>query len=402
MKKQNWIEITAIQLGGAICLPVILVGFQLGRDLGIGMGLGCLFVANLFLFLLSLVGAHLASSGERSTLETVELFFGKKGKSFFALLMIGSLLVWFAIQAQMASSDLYLVVQQLGIGANRELLCFGVTLLMVIIPLFGFEAIAKVADFTVPFMLAAICFSALFHMVQGQTMEVCPSAALTTMNFCLVVAANICAVCDMPTFFRHAKNLVHAQKAAVATFLIGIPAVEAIGLCIGSFSQGKGFLEALCPSGDSVFRACFALFIFLAAFTNNNGNFYSAKVSLDGFEGLNPKARKPILATLALLCSSAPIFEHFTSVVCFFGLFWVSMGVVILSAYLMERYRGKSQAAKVHCWIAFLAGLFCGLICSFFREEMAMMCGLFVTTVLFFVLEKIAAVKEVQNVDLTI
>jgi purine-cytosine permease-like protein len=401
MKKQNWFELAAIQLGGAICLPVILIGFQLGRLHGIGGGLVCLFLANLFLFGFAYVGVRLARESDRSTIETIELFFGKKGKPFFALFMIASLLIWFAIQAQMASRDLYSVAQTMGYSGGREVFCFAVTLFMVIVPLFGLEGISKVADWSVPFMLLGMCMAGIASLVTGSLPQERSSISFSAESFCLVVAANIIAASDMPTFFRHAKDFSHARRAIVATFLIGIPAIESLGLCVGTFSQNRSFPEALCPGDGSVIRAAFALFIFLAALTTNNVNFYSAKISFDSVDGISPQLRKPILAFFALCVSSMPIFDHFEGALCFFSYFWVSMGAALLTSYLFVRYKGRSKNSQQHSWISFTAGLGASFITSYFKEEVAMMSGLFITIASFVILEKLSQKKEIKNVPCT-
>src|SRR5262245_51082545 len=104
--KQGWMELSSIQLGGAICLPVILIGHELARQAGLYGAILAILLGNALLFGLSLLSSWMSSDCNKTTAEHAEYYFGTVGKYFFGLVIMASMAAWFAIQTQVVSCDL--------------------------------------------------------------------------------------------------------------------------------------------------------------------------------------------------------------------------------------------------------------------------------------------------------
>jgi cytosine permease len=86
--KQNFLQLLAIQVGSAICLPVIMVGQMLALNYGTMSALIVIMLGNLFLLLLALPISVLASRVKKPALEIAGEYFGRKGEILFSIILI--------------------------------------------------------------------------------------------------------------------------------------------------------------------------------------------------------------------------------------------------------------------------------------------------------------------------
>jgi purine-cytosine permease-like protein len=96
--QKSWLQLTSIQVGGSICLPVMMVGHVLSKNYGLYTALIAIMLGNLVLLTLGLAAASIGAKARKSTVEQAAFYFGDQGSAFFALLMICCMLGWFAIQ----------------------------------------------------------------------------------------------------------------------------------------------------------------------------------------------------------------------------------------------------------------------------------------------------------------
>lgn len=133
---QNWKQLASVQVGGAICLPLLLVGYELAKGGNLKNQLFSVFIGNALLFTFALVAGFMSANRKLTTVEHASIYFGEKAKKFFALTMSFSMLGWFAIQTQCMGGDVYHLMQQLKVGPHfqgefwRTTLCFILAILM--------------------------------------------------------------------------------------------------------------------------------------------------------------------------------------------------------------------------------------------------------------------------------
>ena len=95
MKKQNWMELSSIQLGGALCLPVILIGHKIVEHASLFAAIVSIIIGNALLFGGAYLSSRMSHESGKTTPENAETYFGSIGKRFFALIIVGSLACWF-------------------------------------------------------------------------------------------------------------------------------------------------------------------------------------------------------------------------------------------------------------------------------------------------------------------
>lgn len=332
----KWNQLAAIQIGGAICLPVLLIGFELGRLLPKMEALLAILIGNLVITLLALPIARLAATKCLTTSDSMELVFGKMGAKVTALLLLSCLLVWFSIQTQLIVTEctqfLHLQVH-VGVWYLLVMLVAGITFLTTYK---GIQAIGKVASYAVPVLCFTLVASLISHAHTQQTgfqLESPPFSLLS--GIVMVIGCAIFAVIDLPTYFREAKNPQEAQKATIASFLVGLTLVEATGVILSQ--PGKTLLESLALSSSIFWSLWLVFFIFVAGWTTNVANLYSsiqaAKTLLERREGnlvpLTVGALGLLFCALPTLGDLPAIMDLFATTIIALGslLFTVSLGV---------------------------------------------------------------------------
>jgi len=391
MGKQSWRELSSIQLGGAICLPVILIGHELVRTAGLGAALAAIIAGNALLFGLALIASMMSVDCQKTTAENAEDYFGAMGKRFFAMIIVLSLSAWFAIQTQVMSRDLASLMGIVGIELDTLLpLNIVLGLIMVGSSFFGLQGVTLLANATLPLMvitLGVAVFSAGAtspHSLSSTTLATCTSSGLS-----LIIAAAISAVVDLPTFFRHAKSKKDALIASGGIFLIGIPLVELVGVLLGFWSNSSSLTEALLCVDVPLLRIWVGLFILFAGWTTNNTNVYSATMSLQSvFPQLSEKKGGIIVGIICCLLSCFPLLEKLSLVLDVMGVCIASMGGVVLTAYSLRKFFSDSilhSGCQKAAWVIgasaglfniFLGGLFSNV--SIIDAMMSASCSLIV------------------------
>jgi len=363
LAKQNWYELSSIQIGGAICLPVILIGYELVRTTGLTSSLVAIIIGNLLLFSCALITSKMSFANKKTTAENAEEYFGKMGKVFFALIITFSLSCWFAIQTEVMSHDLIeLLATFTGYKIESSALVSVIlSLLMVVSLLFGLQGVTVLATLTLPLMLLTLAIS-LYCAYTGSSASQPELGSYSFQGLSLILAGNIAAVCDLPTFFRHAATKREAYKASIMTFLIGIPLVELVGVFLGYWTESNSLIKALLCSDHPLFRLWVGLFILLAGWTTNNTNLYSASM---GMRAICPKLSEKkitlIIGAFATLLSLLPLLESLSLVLDFMGIFVASMCGVIITAFCMKKF-GLHELSQKLAWVM---GIVAGLLNMF-------------------------------------
>lgn len=265
----KWKELAKIQIGGAICLPVLLVGFELGRLLSKGEALLAIFIGNLFLTLLAIPIANFSAKSRLTTSESMELIFGSIGSKITAVLLSSCLLVWFSIQTQLIVDECAAFIDIELSSMAWYLLITAVAGLTFMTTYRGIQAIGRLATYATPILCLTLGLA--FCLSEGSPP---PTTSFSIYSgIVMIIGTAIFAVIDLPTYFREATNVSESSKGAVASFLIGLTLVEGVGAMLSH--PAKSLLESLSISSNILWSIWLLLFIFIAGWTTNVANLYS-------------------------------------------------------------------------------------------------------------------------------
>lgn len=326
----KWHKLAAIQAGGAICLPIFIIGHALVEKQGEYPAYLSILIGNLFLLFLGILSALRAVDLRASSAELAALVFGAKGKIIFGLSMIVSMIGWFGIQLNMMGEAFSFIFPFVDAKLASFIFGIGITLLGVL----GLKGLSRFANASVPFLALTILFAILNASPDTSKIQDLNFSYLE--NISLVIAASLAAVIDLPTFFKDAASKKDALLGTIALFGICLPLLEAAGAYLSAKGHGDNFLETLLVHSDLLsWKIWVSFFVLLAGWTTNNINLYSASISL---KSLLPKA-SPFLSLLGLgffgiAFSLVPFLTEVAVLLEIIGMILGSLGGIIISFLL--------------------------------------------------------------------
>lgn len=370
IEKQNWKQLASVQVGGAICLPLLLVGYELAKQ---GHPISMLFSilwGNLLLFAFALIAGAMSTKRKLTTVEYASLYFGSKGKMFFALTLFFSMLGWFAIQTQCMGGDLYRLIKQfqehpeVQMDMWKTVLSIGLALLMIGGAFWGLQFFTYLSNICVPLLVLTIGF-AVYQIEATSWLEALHSQTMSVniwygKGVSLVLASSMAGTVDLPSFYRHADSPKAPLTASVANYLIAMPLIQVAGMCLYYGTHASTINEALAAQSSLSWQIWVLCFMLLAGWTTNNLNLYSAVLSLKSLHKKITFSTGMGLAGIGgCLLVLIPMLEQFALALDLIGIFVVAMGSVMFISYLFESYGGEPK--PIFVWMAWSIGIGAGL-----------------------------------------
>lgn len=324
----NWKQLAIVQIGGSICLPVLMVGQILTQAYSPVSATVAIVAGNLILFGMACVTAFAGATQKKSTAEFAVDLFGERGKWFFVSAMVISMVGWFAIQLSLMGLCLSEWLQAFGFSVEEKVCNIFLGVIIALVGMGGLKGVARLANAISPLLAMTILFAILQPGSYAST-----NREFSISGISFVVAGSIAAVIDLPTFFREARSTKDALKAAFLLFCIALPLIEGAGAYLYLFHQGENLAELL--QGLSIhplWSRWILLFLILAGWTTNNANMYSAGVSFKQiFPSFKLKYCTLIVAMAGIVLSCLPILENLELFIGAIGVLLSSVGAVMIT-----------------------------------------------------------------------
>lgn len=340
---QNWKQLTSIQVGGALCLPVIMIGQTLSQHYGFVSALISIFIGNFLLMLLGIVSANMSFNSRKTTVENAVEYFGQRGVTLFACAMIITMVCWFGIQLNLMTLS---VIDLLPIESSRAGIIAVNVLLGAVITgaaFYGIHALNLLSNLSLPMLVGTLGY-AMWMKEGGKTME---TDVMSLAGISLVVAVSIGVIIDLPTYFRHACSKKDGMMSIIFIFGIALPLIEFVGVYLASQSTESTILDALKTKDGIFWNLWIAIFLILAGWTTNNTNIYSGVMSL---HYLLPKTshmmRTTLFGGLATTLACFDLLNHLEFMLDLLGVMLCSIGAVILTRYLMVQLTNREVSRK--------------------------------------------------------
>jgi purine-cytosine permease-like protein len=352
-KKQNqpWWVLLTIQAGGTVCLPVIMVGQLACQKFGWLPAVLAVAFGNLFLLAIGVTLASLSTYRPQSTVQHAVTYFGNQGKILFAFLMMLSMLGWFGIQLNVMTLSLQQLFGMLDITLPPLLLNFSMGMILSMVMCLGMQAIKWLSSLSAPLAIFTLLYAVL------STSGSMPRAEPLTFSWLgaisLVIGANIAAVIDLPTFFRHSKSERDARVCILLLYGIIVPVIEIAGVYLSAVTGGSTVLDVLQSGHNQLWMVWTCYFIIISGWATNNTNLYSALTSsLSLTSKLSPYMRTILVGAIGTGIACFNPLGHIEGVLDTFSVTIGAMGAVILTSYLIERI---SNNYKQESWISVLS-----------------------------------------------
>ncbi|MCL4229744.1 cytosine permease [Candidatus Dependentiae bacterium] len=342
LEKQSWLQLISIQIGGAVCLPVLMIGQELGKTYGFSHALLAIIIGNSVLCVLGIINAIMAHATKATTIQNALRYFGGIGAHLLGIIMTTSLVGWFALQ---------LIVISLSVQKSASLM-FGITpqlmtlniiigVIISIVAVFGIKTLDVLSRISMPLLIGVLAYATYQAYGSGITPSITGKSYYHGVS--LVMAAAILAVVDLPTYYRFARTKRAGIGSIILFFLLALPLLEYAGVYIGTHTNGNSLVDALIGTGGIIWQGAVVSFLVLAGWTTNNTNLYSATVVL---EQLLPKSslvlRTLVLGFAGTILSCLDILSSYEEVLNGMGILISSMGGVIAIQYLLQHINTHS------------------------------------------------------------
>lgn len=365
--KQSWWQMTSIQIGGAICLPMIMIGQELARSYGFAKAAAAIVIGNFLLFLLGLVKVKMAYENKKTTINNAKEYFDTRGIKFFALNMIISLLGWFAIQLNLITLSVQTCLQSIfGLGSvsSLEYKVAGINILgpvalniifgaiITIVATRGIRALNKLSDVSMPVLCLVIGYTLYKALVYGQPASV--PVVDSFRGISLVLAGSLLVIVDAPTYYRFSRSLKESYISIFVTMVLATTMVELAGTYIAIRMHGANILETLTLGSSVGYQIFILLFLVLAGWTTNNANLYSCAVTLESiYKKLTLAKSILIVGFLGTILSCFDLIKNFETVLSLMGIFVSAMGAVVAVRYISKLFipnLPKAGAQNLFAW----------------------------------------------------
>jgi len=329
-KKQGFIQLIAIQAGGAICLPTILIGQMIATRYGILSSIVAIVFGNLFLGILGTCVAHFSAKHRLSTGQCAEKAFGATAK-LPAIQLVLTLLFWFAVQLELIAKSVHPFIPW--ISFSLLIMVLGVA--MTLFCLMGMSGLSRLSLIALPLLLGTLllaCFG------KGATFSP-PSASFSPIAISLIIGSGIGAVIDLPTFFSHARSTKSAIIASLALFGVILPCIQSIGVYLGAKSSSFHLVDILSNAHPFPgWKLWVLLFLGGAGWTTNQTNLYSAVVNAKMLlPTLSWKKRSLLLGFLGTILGCFMTAERFEILLQLVGIALCSLGACLIVFMLFKR-----------------------------------------------------------------
>lgn len=354
--RQNWLQLATVQIGGVICLPIFVVGYIVAKSFGVFSAILAIILGNFLLFLMAISVAKSSVKHRKSTAEYAVFLFGPKGKHFFSLSIVFTMLVWFGIQINIIVLSVRDVIEVNFLGLENVFL----GLVLTITGMGGMRFLTTLANMSMPLLLLTIGYAV--YQAGSSPMILRDSEILTYSGLSIILGSSIGVVVDLPTFFCISRSTKDSVFAACILFILVIPLLEGVGVYLFAHGQGESIVELLLSgSSDKLWKTWIIAFLVFAGWTTNNANLYSAAINLRTLlPTLSSKTHILIAGFFGSALSYFNLLENMTLFLDCIGILLGSMGAVMFIQLLKE----KKEYYYVN-FSSWLIGVFGGIFSLF-------------------------------------
>lgn len=255
--RQNWLQLSAIQMGGAFSLPVFIIGYFLGSHYRINTALFQIFIGNSILLMISLAYLRVIVRHRVITIDMARFLFGNIGNHFAGISTLISMLGWSVIQWQFIANACVSFIQ-------------------------------KKSNF-------------LMFVLQGDAVSIDhPKSFVLGLLIVFSVASGL--LFDLPTFYRHARTETQGKISLSLLWMLAVLGVESLGVMAANHQGTLNFIDG--------HRLGFVVLIVITGFLTNGLNIYSAGMMINRLFHIDSIRAMVFVVGLTGVVSMVPIGTH--------------------------------------------------------------------------------------------
>ncbi|WP_417620588.1 cytosine permease [Parasphingorhabdus sp.] len=278
------LRIAVVIIGIIIALPAFITGADIGFTLGFQNGVLSIVVGGAILTLIAMATGTIGAKTRLSTAMIVRGTFGSVGGRFVSGILAVACLGWFGVTAEVFGQSLreVLVVQSWDFLPLPAYIAMG-GMLMVMTTLFGFRALQRLSELTVPLLAALIAYTVYLTLNQGDYSALAEDGmgkATLGDGISAIVGGYAVAVTIFPDLCRFSRTPKGACLAALITYTIAMPGILMLAMIPSIVTRQHDLTIIMTTLGLGI--PALVLLVF-KAWATNSGNLYFASLSAANF-----------------------------------------------------------------------------------------------------------------------
>lgn len=349
-KNPLW-KVVMVRLGAISCLPILMVGAQIGYGLTFWQGFFAVFVGSILLQVVGwAVGTIAAKEGLSTSLLTRWTGFGKFGSSLIGLIIAITCFGWFGIQNSVFAEGLMVASGMFNLQVWSVIAGIVITLIVV----FGFRFMSYTANIFLPLFAIGV-FYAFYKMLGGHNIgvlmtEPAPGAALTMGAAITVVAGGfILGAVITPDMTRFLKSGREVFIAVLISTFVG----ELVFYTLGSLMAHAQNTADVAAIMYGLSGALGLLLVVSSTIKINDVNLYVASLGITNFFALTFKRQfnrglvTLFLGVIGTILSVAGILNHFVTFLTILGVTIPPIaGIAVVDYFILKRSRAELDESR--------------------------------------------------------
>ncbi len=317
-------RIAMVVIGVNLALPAFITGAEIGFALGFQHGFLSIFLGGVILSIIAMATGTVGARLRLNTAMIANLTFGSLGGRVVSVVLAMTCLGWFGVTAELFGRSVHQIVAEFGWhGLSSTFYVIAGGLLMVITTIFGFAALQRLSNVTVPLLAILIAYTAYITMRDRSPAVLFHSPASTADlgdGISAIVGGLAVAATIYPDLCRFSRSPGDARLAAVLTFGIALPAILLLAMIPSIMTHERDLMTIMITLG---LGAPALILLIVKAWATNAGNLYSASLgAANGFSSSNQRWAIIGAGLLGIAFAVAGISERFIP-------FLVALGVCI-------------------------------------------------------------------------
>jgi cytosine permease len=396
----NGYRIALINCGLALSLTGLILGVELGANLGLAASTVAFVAGGVVLALIAGITGYVGVKVRMSSYMIIRYAFGSKGSNIVNLCMAVSLFGWFGVNASLfaqAAAELWTTLT--GIALPEWVFTIAGGVLMTAGAALGFQSLKFLSVLLVPVQLLVLLwlvqitltgtsFTELVHVepVGGITLGDAVSA---------VIGSWIVGAVNQPDLTRYGKTFADSAIAAAVPFFIAGSFIYVVAAMAGLWSGESDLLPVMIALGMGAAAFVFVLF---SSWITNAMNLYGCSLSINAvFRNLREWHIAVASGVFGTALALAGILDHFVEFVFSLGILFTPVaGIYVVDFFCFRRelyLSGNTEverAVSVPAFVAWIVGIAVAVAAGkgwFTLTGTAAIDSLLVTSLLFWAIE---------------
>ena len=274
------LRIALVSIGIIVALPAFISGAEIGFALGFREGSLAITLGGVFLGIVAMATGTVAAKTRLNTAMITKLTFGAVGGRVVSVVLALTLLGWFGVTAELFGRGVYQVVSDLGWKAlPATLYVAGGGILMIVTTIYGFSALQRLSNITVPLLAILITYTAwlTLHNAPAGTLSAAGSNGSGLGDGVSAIVGGLSvAVTIFPDLCRFSRSTKDAWIAAALTYGMAMPAIVLLATIPSVVTHQRDLITIMTTLG---LGAPALVLLVVKAWATNAGNLYSASLS---------------------------------------------------------------------------------------------------------------------------